>query len=126
MNAIQLAQSGYKTSRAPIRTDRSTEYDVFARITHDIKMATAQGKPDYAALVKALYDNRKLWTILATDVADNTNALPKQLRAQIFYLAKFTEAHSRKVLDGTATADALIDINTSIMRGLRNSGGTVS
>ncbi|MFN6978293.1 MAG: flagellar biosynthesis regulator FlaF [Gemmobacter sp.] len=46
------------------------------------------------------------------------------MRAQLFYLYEFTAAHSRRVLDGTASVEALVDVNTAMMRGLR--GAAVS
>ena len=55
---------------------------------------------------------------MAIDVADNENALPQELRAQLFYLAEFTEHHSRRVLRREADVTALIDINTAVLRGL--------
>ncbi|MCA8869491.1 MAG: flagellar biosynthesis regulator FlaF [Rhodobacteraceae bacterium] len=123
MNAAEMARTAYGQSRPSIRTDRSTEYDVFARITHNLKAAIERGKPGFTALVQALHENRKLWTILAADVAGNDNALPEQLRAQIFYLAEFTDMQSRKILAGTADAAILVEINTNIMRGLRSVRG---
>jgi flagellar protein FlaF len=80
------------------------------------------GEGGFAALVRALHDNRSLWTTLAADVAVETNELSKPLRAQIFYLAQFTTEHSRRVIAGDATVDILIDINTAVMRGLRGEG----
>lgn len=79
----------------------------------------ARGEKGFADLAAALHDNRRLWTLLATSVADSKNELPQPLRAQIFYLAEFTLQHSQKVLEGNASAQILIDINTSVMRGLR-------
>lgn len=79
----------------------------------------AKGAAGFADLAAAIHENRRLWTLLATSVADSDNELPQTLRAQIFYLAEFTMLHSQKVLDGKATADVLIEINTSVMRGLR-------
>lgn len=122
MNA-NLAKTAYAAPDQPTRTLRGTEYEVFARITHRLKAAHALGNPGFSSLARALYDNRRLWTMLATDVADPGNQLPAPLRARIFYLAEFTTLHSSKVLAGTATAEVLIDINTSIMKGLRQSGG---
>jgi len=119
MNALQLARTAYSTSRPSIRTYRSTEYDVFARITQNIKSASDAAKPGFSALVAALHENRKLWRILALDVVDNDNALPDQLRARILYLAEFTDLHTSRILAHEADASALIEINTTIMRGLR-------
>ena len=122
MNASTLAQAAYTSSAAPIRTARSTEYDIFARITR--RLRKSDPKKDYAAMVSALHDNRQLWTLLAVDVADADNGLPQQLRAQIFYLAEFTLAQTSKILAGEDGIDDLIDVNTTIMRGLRPQAGT--
>lgn len=119
MNAFNMAQTAYSSAAIPIRTHQSTEFDAFAKITHRMSAASAKGAAGYAALVAALYENRKLWVLLAGDVADGDNALPQQLRAQIFYLAEFTLQHSSKVLDGSADVQVLLDINTAVMRGLR-------
>ena len=125
MNIAALARSAYSDASAPIKTERSTEYQIFAQITHRLTKASKEDLASFIDLAEAVHENRRLWTILASDVVDNDNGLPAQLRAQIFYLAEFTEAHSRKVLAKQATANALVEINTSIMRGLRAGGATL-
>jgi flagellar protein FlaF len=119
VTALQHARTAYAPAAAPIRTPRSTEYELFARITHRLRK-TEGGT--FAALAAALHENRRLWTILAADVASDGNRLPGALRAQIFYLAEFTRQHSDKVLAGEAGTDPLIEINTAIMKGLRGRG----
>ena len=124
MNVIEQARTAYSLSAAPIRTPRTTEYEAFARITRQIKDAMMASDQTYPRLVQALHENRKLWTLLAGEVSDSENQLPDTLRAQIFYLAEFTQQHSSKVLAQTATADVLVEINTSMMQGLRSHGAT--
>ena len=111
MNAITKAQNAYRNDAQLIRTDRDTEYNVFAQITNRLKTASSRGSEGFHDLVSALHDNRRLWTILATDVADNSNTLPKELRARIVYLSEFTRQHSSKVLAKKESADALVQIN---------------
>ncbi len=123
MNALNLAQTAYATTQSPIRTPRSIEYEAFARITHLLKEAAAKGRMGFAHLADAIHRNRRLWTMLARDVADAGNGLPGELRARIFYLAEFTNHHSTLVLNGEAEIDPLIEINTAIMRGLRSQAG---
>jgi len=118
-----MAQTAYATTQSPIRTPRSTEYEAFARVTHRLKDASQKGRVGFTRLAEAIHSNRRLWTILAGDVADDANALPRALRAQIFYLAEFTNHHSTLVLNGEGDADVLVEINTAIMRGLRSHGG---
>lgn len=122
MNAQTLAKMAYSAPGQPTQTPRSTEYELFSRITYRLRNASALGASAFASLASALHDNRSLWTTLAIDVADEDNQLPPATRARIFYLAEFTTHHTRKVLAGTATAEALIDINTTIMRGLKGPG----
>jgi flagellar biosynthesis activator protein FlaF len=121
-----LAHSAYGRPDAPARSPRTVEYDLFARVTRALAAAQTTagpaGRADFAALARALHDNGRMWRVLAADVAEPGNALPAALRARLFYLYQFTEAHSRKVLDGTAEAGVLVDINTAVMRGLRGEG----
>ncbi len=119
MNAISQAQRAYSSASAPIRTARGTEYDAIARITYQLKTAAAKGADDFSALVDAIQSNNKMWQIFAVDVADKNNSLPKELKAQIFYLAEFTRQHTSKVLARQANVTPLLDINLAILRGLR-------
>lgn len=124
MNAQTLAKTAYTAPGQPTRTARGTEYELFARITHRLKAAHALGAKGFSVLVRALHENRQLWVALAADVAEADNQLPPLLRARIFYLSEFTTQHSSKVLAGSATVEVLIDINTAVMRGLRQDEGT--
>jgi flagellar protein FlaF len=118
VNAIDRARSAYDPASNVIRTPSSIELEAFARVTRKLRDAQRSGT-SIVDVVTALHENRLLWNAIAADVADGGNQLPKDLRARLFYLAEFTIAHSRKVADRTATVDALIDLNTSIMQGLR-------
>lgn len=90
-----------------------------------MKTAATKGRSGYNELVGALHDNRRLWTILAADVASKANSLPSELRARIFYLSEFTQKHSALVLRKEASVKPLLEINVAIMRGLRQSQGPV-
>jgi flagellar biosynthesis activator protein FlaF len=120
VNALNMAKTAYATNKAPIRTPRGTEYEAFIRVTQRLKAAADKGDMGFADLAQALHLNRRLWTILASDVADKDNTLPQELRARIFYLAEFTTQHSRKVLKGEDTVLPLLEINMAVMRGLRS------
>lgn len=82
-------------------------------------MKSKESYPDYA---QALHDNRKLWNTLAIDVADKDNALPEQLKAQVFYLAEFTAQHTTKILKDGASIMPLLEINMAVLRGLKTKG----
>ncbi|MBK5927646.1 flagellar biosynthesis regulator FlaF [Rhodobaculum claviforme] len=124
MNSLAPAGGAYGRAQTAARTPRGIEYEVIARVTRRLKAAADHRQEDFPAFVAAVMDNLTLWTTLGLDVAEPTNALPAQLRAQLFYLFEFTNQHSRKLLNGDdASPDILIEINTSVMRGLRGEGG---
>lgn len=123
MNALIHSKRGYLHPDASLRPMRSIEYDAFSRVTQKLAAAWGMRRNDFPALVKALNDNLGLWSTLAADVASPGNTLPPALRAQLFYLYEFSEVHTRRVLDGSAGVDVLIDVNSAIMRGLRGQGG---
>ncbi len=117
MNATLRARSAYGTTQMATRTPRSLESQLLGSVTVDLRKA-AQDMHNFPRLASAVHRNRQMWTTFATDVADKDNALPENLRAQLFYLAEFTEVHSRKVLKGEAGIDPIVDINMAILRGL--------
>ncbi|MDT8345249.1 MAG: flagellar biosynthesis regulator FlaF [Thermohalobaculum sp.] len=118
MTAMAVPISGYAQAAKALGTPRSIEHKVFSTITGRMSRAS-QAPADFPALVAAVHDNLSLWTAITADVADSRNALPAQLRAQLVYLGAFTRAHTQKVLRGEAEAAPLIEINTTVMRGLR-------
>lgn len=119
MTLHTLARATYARPDLTARSPRAVEYDLLARATAALTEAWPKRKADFGALAAAVDRNLRLWSTLGADVADPGNALPQALRAQLFYLYQFTAEHSRAVLDGAASVEVLVDINTAVMRGLR-------
>lgn len=120
MYESNLAENAYSNSSLQIGTPRGVEYRLFARVTRQLSVKFDEIAPDrFARRAKAIYDNEQLWAALACDVAGESNGLPAELRSKIFYLYEFTRIHGRKVLQGAATPDVLVEINTAVMRGLQ-------
>ncbi len=117
MSPNSQARSAYATGA--VRTARGSEYAIFAKITHALRVLDETDASAYAALARAVHDNLRLWGALATDLRSDGNQLPDALRASLISLAEFVRKHSMRVLAGKASIEPLIDINTSIMRGLR-------
>ncbi len=119
MNTAVLAQSLYAKPTRELGTARGIEYKAFSKVT--ARLASWNEDTDsFASLAEALCENQLLWSVLGADVADKGNALPPQLRAQLFYLTEFTNHQTRKIMAGEAAPGILVEINTSIMRGLRD------
>ena len=123
-SAQYAARSAYSRPDVPSRTPRMVEYDLIARMTQRLTSSWAKRRSDFPAFALALTDNQRMWSTLAADVAEPENGLPAPLRAQLFYLYRFTVEHSRTVLDDKGSIDVLIDINTAVMRGLRGESGS--
>ena len=100
-----------------IRTERDTEYDAFSRITFALRTA-AQGD-DPHQVIQAVHANTELWTILAADLMQPGNALADEIKAGLLSLANFSIKHGHAVMNGATEIGVLIDINISIMKGLR-------
>jgi flagellar biosynthesis activator protein FlaF len=119
MSLTTTARSGYTAASTPIRTARGTEYAVFAQVTHRMKAVDPADRSAFPRLAEAVMDNQRLWSTLAEDLLLDTNGLPVTLRAQLLSLAEFVRSHSLVVLAKRGSIAPLIDINTSIMKGLR-------
>lgn len=119
MTALDQARAAYGTSARAIRTPRDTEHAALARVTHSLRQARDNAARSFPDLVRAVHDNRTLWTIFAADLAGVGNGLPADLRGRLINLARFVDAHSVKVLNGKDGVDVLVDINVAVMRGLR-------
>ncbi|MBP7001947.1 flagellar biosynthesis regulator FlaF [Amaricoccus sp.] len=113
------ARSGYASAAAPVRSERDTEYAVFARVTHRMSAVDEGDKSAFPALAAAVSDNQRLWGVLAEDLLSEGNRLPAALKGQLVGLAEFVRKHTLRVLAGKAPVAPLVEINTTIMRGLR-------
>ena len=119
MNTAVLAQSLYAKPTRELGTARGIEYKAFSKVTARLASWNEE-KDSFASLAEALCENQLLWTVLGADVADQGNELPTQLRAQLFYLTEFTNHQTKQIMAGEAKPEVLVEINTSIMRGLRD------
>lgn len=119
MNTQMQAQRAYSAAtQNQTRSPRATEYAAFARITAKLKKASSKDRDNFSELATALHENRKLWRLIAIDVAGPGNKLSAGLRTQLYSLYEFTDKHTSEVLARRADPEPLIEINSAIMRGL--------
>lgn len=112
---MSLNDLGYRS--AGLRTSREAEYDIFSRVTRMLRQSARQA--DNSETIQAVHKNTELWSLLAYDLAQPGNALPDHVKAGLISLAGFAVRHGQAVMAGSAITDPLIDINLSVMRGLR-------
>ncbi len=97
---------------------RDIEYRVFERVTAALE-AALPAETHFTRRIVAVHDNRALWQTLACDLADDDNGLPPELRANLIGLAIWVTRESDRVIIQSASLRDLIDINHTIMQGLR-------
>ncbi|KJZ21263.1 flagellar biosynthesis regulator FlaF [Loktanella sp. S4079] len=122
MNAIEQARQAYAPTQVSIKTERSVEAQLFSQVTARLRAAMTSKADGFSRIASAVHENRRMWATMAADVASEHNGLPRELRAQLFYLAEFTNLHSARVLRKEADLDTLIEINTAVLRGLNGRG----
>lgn len=113
-----MALNAYQKTQRTVEEPRNTEYRLFGQVTGallDAQRAGTQGRP----LIDAIDWNRQLWSALASDCLDDSNRLPKDVRARIVSISLWVAKYSREVTRSGASLEPLIDVNRSIMQGLR-------
>ena len=115
---MTLNDHGYRSGK--LRTTREVEHAAFSQVTRMLRQSAYQA--DNISTIQAVQKNTELWSILAFDLAEPGNSLPDNVKAGLISLAGFAVRHGQAVMAGTAAIDTLIDINLSVMRGLRGEG----
>lgn len=121
-----MSLKAYQQTQTATETPRNTEYRLFGQVTGALIEASKTGHGDYKKLTDAVGWNRRLWTTLAADCASDHNQLPEQTRAGIISLSIWVSKYSSDILRKKASLDPLIDVNRTIMEGLRAAGLSTS
>lgn len=111
-----LAQQAYGNVQSRTASDKEIEQALMAQITAELEELAAQEKPDRAKWYAAVSRNLKMWTIFASDLSNENNGLPDDLKSQILYLADFVSQQSRALFaksEGELTD--LISINNILL-----------
>ncbi|MCR9270625.1 MAG: flagellar biosynthesis regulator FlaF [Hyphomonadaceae bacterium] len=114
-----LAVKAYGEVRNRTADNKSLEYALFEQITDGLREAVDLDKTDAAKWADAVNRNLELWTVLTTDLLHPENQLPDAIRKSLLELSVFVRRHSMQVLSGDAQIADLIEINESIMQGLK-------
>lgn len=108
----------YRKAQGRAETPRAAEHRLLGEITGEMIDAERAGLTG-AALMPALYRNREVWSVFATDCGAKGNGLPDALRAQIISLSLWVDRFTSDVVAGREPIGELIALNRTIMDGLR-------
>ena len=113
-----MALQAYQKAQRAAENPRNAEYRLFGQVTGALLDAQNAGTKG-VGLIGALDWNRRMWSSFAVDCMDDSNQLPKPLRAQIVSLSIWVTKYSSEVMQKGAPLEPLIDINRNIMQGLQ-------
>jgi len=111
MTAAQNAAFAYAAASSH-RSVRDQEAEVFKRVNYVLRSAIAGRKLDQ---VRAISDNRRLWSTLLDLLRDPDNALPEELRASIISVGCTVQ---REMQNAAPNFGFLIAINENLAAGL--------
>ena len=106
-------------------SEREREYRLLSLVTKkltDAKAVVTQLDPQSVGQVcDAIFHNRDVWNAFVTDVADEQNKLPKELKVLLINLAAYVNKNSDMIVNNhpDGDLDMLIAINRHVMDGLR-------
>ncbi len=112
------AAKAYDTVLRRTERPRDIEYLVFEQVTAALQNAQAP-QAHFTARIQAAHRNRELWQTLAFDVASEDNGLPVDLRVRLASLSIWVTRQTERVINDDAPVDDLIEVNRSIMQGLK-------
>jgi flagellar biosynthesis activator protein FlaF len=111
MQTQARAAQAYRASSSH-RNLREQEADVIRQVIGALRAAKSQG---LIPQVRALADNRRLWTVVIDQLRDPANTLPDTLRASIISVGL---AVQREMEKQNPDFDFLIGVNENIAAGL--------
>ncbi len=125
--------NAYAQNARRAESDREIEYRLLGQVTGALLHAqtklsnqSAGTKVDATKTkVDALLWNREVWSTLKIDLLSPQNTLPDQLKGSLVSLAIWVEKETSALLSGGDNdLQALIDVNKTIMEGLRPNHGS--
>src|ERR1700749_182625 len=113
-----MTLQAYQNTQRITEDSRTAEYRLFGQVTGALLDVKKAGDQD-PTLVDAIDWNKKLWRTLAADCMADRNQLPQDVRAKIVSLSLWIAKYSRQVTRNGASLDPLIEVNRTIMQGLK-------
>lgn len=124
--------AAYQQSQNATQNPRDVEYRLLGQVTAAMiaaqkVWAESRANVEYKKqVVDAALWNRNVWSAFRSDLLDEGNQLPTELKAQLISISLFIERETNEVMTNEADFEALIDINQQIIEGLRPHQGAAA
>jgi flagellar biosynthesis activator protein FlaF len=113
-----MSLRAYQTAQKRAETPREIEYRLYGQVTRALIEVQALPRHAIAERMDALDWNRRVWSAMAADCMEDTNQLPRELRASIVSLGLWVGRYTSEVMQKGAEIEPLVEINRLIMQGL--------
>lgn len=114
-----MSVSAYKKTIKETESPRKIEQRIFSRITGELEKIQENTDILQPEVKSALWENQRLWMTLRADIVLPDNGLPPALRAQLISIGIWVDNHTQKVLRGEGKVEDLVEVNKSIIKGLK-------
>lgn len=110
----------YSVADVSAKPQNEMEARALVRTASRLNTLKENWPPKREKLDEALELNRKLWTFFLSEICDERNPLPREIKQNIFNLAHFIFKHTFAIQANpkAESLDILININMNIARGL--------
>jgi flagellar protein FlaF len=117
---MQSAAQTYKNVARQTASPRELEASLLLQAAARLQAAQDSWDDDRGALDEALLFNRKLWSVFLSEMTDQNNPLPRDVRQNVANLGLFVMNHTVVVMKDRRREqlDALIHINRELAAGL--------
>ena len=117
---MQSAAQTYKNVARQTSSPRELEATLLLQAAARLQSVHDAWDNNKSQLDEALLYNRKLWSVFLTEMTDNNNPMPKNLRQNVANIGLFVLNHTVAVMKDPhpEKLDSLISINREIAAGL--------
>jgi flagellar protein FlaF len=113
-----MSYAAYARTQNTTENPRNVEYKLLGQVTAAL-MRAEETPNDMHQLMDAVLWNQSVWNAFLADLSHEGNRLPVGLKKDLVSLALWVIRETDRVMDRRTGVDGLINVNKTVMQGLR-------
>jgi len=113
-----MSYAAYARAQNTTENPRNVEYKLLGQVTAAL-MRAEETPNDMHQLMDAVLWNQSVWNAFLADLSHEGNRLPVGLKQGLVSLALWVTRETDRVMDRRTGVDGLINVNKTVMHGLR-------
>jgi flagellar protein FlaF len=113
-----MSYAAYARTQNTTENPRSVEYKLLGQVTAAL-MRAEETPGDIHQVMDAVLWNQSVWSAFLADLSHEGNRLPLGLKKDLVSLALWVLRETDRVIDRRSGVDGLINVNKTVMQGLR-------